>query len=124
MAMEGKLVNRNGKLFVLYQTSSYSKPEITYMWWLIESVKGNSYHCDRPEEGDIAVYQSDGRTWQTRRPDTHRSTGTVWTVGDGNTKADHVETVSAPSPKVRNGIEIRWHEGRYEKLLKKGWVPA
>jgi hypothetical protein len=124
MAMQGKLVSRNGALFVLYETSHDSEPKITFMWWKVESTKGNPYHCERPEPGDIAVYQSDGRTWQTRRPDTHRSSGSITTVGDGNTKADHVETVSAPSPKVRGGVQTRWYQGRWEKLLKKGWVAA
>ncbi len=29
-----------------------------------------------------------------------------------------------PSPKVRNGIATRWIDGRWEKCLKRGWVPA
>lgn len=119
MSMVGKLVDRNGKLYVLYETAHDSEPKITFLWWLVERTTGNPYHCDRPEPGDVATYRSDG-TWSTHRPDTCRSTGSVY-VG-GSAQAAHKETVSAPSPKVRAGIEVRWYQGRYEKLLKKGWV--
>lgn len=122
MSMVGKIVDRNGKLYVLYETASDSKPEITYLWWLVEKTIGNPYHCDRPEPGDVATYRSDG-TWSTHRPDTCSSSGSVYT-GHGDTKATHSETVSAPGPKVRAGIETRWYRGHWEKLLKKGWVPA
>lgn len=125
MSLTGKLVDRNGKLYVLYQSAHDSEPKITYMWWLVDKTVGNPYHCDRPEPGDIATYQSDGRTWQTRRPDTHASSGSVICQGDGNTKAEFVETVSAPDPKVRANIETRWYHGRWEKYSKvKGWIAA
>lgn len=35
------------------------------------------------------------------------------------------EEVAVPCPKVRFGLETRWHEGRWQKYLKtQGWVPA
>jgi len=42
----------------------------------------------------------------------------------GQTKS--IDTVIEPilCPKVRKGIETRWHNGRWEKLLKAGWTTA
>lgn len=42
----------------------------------------------------------------------------------GNTKAVRVEREPLPCPKVRKGIETRYRDGRWQKLLKKGWVTA
>lgn len=123
MSLTGKLVDRNGKLYVLYETAHDSEPKITFMWWLIERTVGNPYHCSRPEAGDVATHTGDG-TWSAHRADTCSSSGTVHT-GGGGVKAELVETVSAPGPKVRSNIETRWYRGRWEKYSKvKGWVPA
>lgn len=123
MSMQGKLVAREGKLCVLYETTLYSAPEMTRLWWLVENIHSNVYHCTRPDVGDLAEYRGDG-AWSTRRPDTHASSGSVST-GDGRREAIHKETHAVPPPKVRAGIETRWHEGRWQKYLKsKGWIDA
>lgn len=119
--MIGKIVSRDGKLWVLYETSRYSEPKIDFLWWEIVQTKASPYGFERPAEGDKVRYNGIGTDeWVACHPETLRVTGTVWT----RNKADKTETVSAPSPKVRAGIETRWHDGRWEKLLKKGWVPA
>lgn len=40
----------------------------------------------------------------------------------GSTKSVLFETHDVPCPKVRKGIETRWHNGRWEKLLRGGWT--
>lgn len=51
----------------------------------------------------------------------YRLRGKVRT-GGGSVEAAHVETIPVPPPKVRAGIETRWKDGRWERLLKRGWV--
>lgn len=120
MAMEGTLKNRNGKLYVLYTYDEYSEPYRQFIWYRVLESRGSGYG-DRPEAGDVAT-SSRGGEWQTHDPSTHRATGSVST-GTGSTQAETVERVSV-SPPTAGGKELRWHDGRWEKLLAKGWVPA
>lgn len=118
--MEGTLKSRNSKLYVLYTSDEYSEPFRQYLWWRVLETRGTGYG-ERPEAGDIAT-SSGGGEWRTRNPSTHRSTGTVST-GTGSTQAETVERVSIPPPST-GGKELRWRNGRWEKLSAKGWVPA
>jgi hypothetical protein len=118
--MEGTLKSRDGKLYVLYTYDEYSEPYRQYLWWRVLEIRGTGYG-ERPETGDIATSEGGGG-WRTRNPATHRSTGSVST-GTGSTQAETVERVSIHPPAV-GGKELRWRDGRWEKLLAKGWVPA
>lgn len=120
MTMEGSLKSRNGRLYVLYTYDENSAPFRQYMWWPVLEARGSGYG-DAPEAGDIAASVGGGE-WRTRNPLTHRSTGSVST-GTGSTQAETVERVSVNPPPAR-GKELRWHAGRWEKLMAKGWVPA
>lgn len=120
MAMEGTLKSRNGRLYVLYTSDEYNAPFRQYLWWRVLETHGTGYG-ERPEAGDIAT-STGGGGWRTRNPSTHRSTGSVST-GTGSTQAETVERVSLNPPSA-GGKELRWHEGRWEKLMAKGWVPA
>ena len=40
------------------------------------------------------------------------------------TKPLDVVRVAVPCPKVRKGIPVRWESSHWQKLLKRGWVPA
>jgi hypothetical protein len=42
----------------------------------------------------------------------------------GTTKPIHAESTPVPCPRVRKGIRVRWESGRWQKLLKSGWVTA
>jgi hypothetical protein len=118
--MEGTLKSRDGKLYVLYTSDEYSEPYRQYAWWRVLEIRGTGYG-ERPEAGDIATSEGGGG-WRTRNPSTHRSTGSVST-GTGSTAPEMVERVSINPPTV-GGKELRWRDGRWEKLLAKGWVPA
>lgn len=120
MAMEGTLKNRNGKLYVLYAYDEFSEPFRQFIWYPVLQTRGSGYG-DRPEDGDVAM-SSGGGEWKTHRPLTHRATGSVST-GSGSTQAESVERVSLNPPST-GGKELRWHDGRWEKLMVRGWVPA
>jgi hypothetical protein len=82
--------------------------------------RGTGYG-DRPEDGDVAT-STGGGEWRTRNPSTHRSTGSV-SIGTGSTPAETVERVEVHPP-AAGGKQLRWHDGRWEKLLARGWVSA
>lgn len=117
--MEGKLVSRDDALWVLYETTEDAEPKLHHLWWKVESIAGTGY--ERPEDGDDVKYRGDGY-WTVTRPDNHRHCGTVHT-GSGSTKAHRRVVTSVSCPQTR-GKETRWNQGRWEKLLKRGWVPA
>ena len=120
MAMQGTLKSRNGKLYVLYTYDEFSEPFRQYMWWRVLETRGTGYG-ERPQDGDSAT-STGGGTWKTHDPSTHRATGSV-TTGTGSTQAESVERVSLNPPST-GGKELRWHDGRWEKLMARGWVPA
>jgi len=120
MAMVGTLKSRNGKLYVLYTSDEYSEPFRQYLWWRVLETHGTGYG-ERPEAEDIAT-STGGGGWRTRNPSTHRSTGSVST-GTGSTQAETVERVSI-NPPPAGGKELRWRDGRWEKLMAKGWASA
>jgi len=120
--MQGTIVERNGKLYVCKIDSAWSIPERITMYWPVAESSGNPYNGNRPGPGDIATYQRS--CWTTTAPAGFPSTGSVRCVGNGNTPAEIVEKSPILAPKVRKGIETRYHEGRWQKLLKSGWVNA
>jgi len=118
--VEGTLKSRDGKLYVLYVYDESSEPFRQYLWWRVLETRGTG-RGDRPEVEDIAT-STYGGEWRTRNPSTHRSTGSVST-GTGSTQAEVVERVSVPPP-AAGGKQLRWQDGRWEKLLARGWAPA
>jgi len=118
--MEGTLKTRDGKLYVLYVYDESDAPFRQCSWWRVTETHGTGYG-DRPEAGNLATSTGGGQ-WRTRNPSTHRSTGSVST-GTGSTRAEIVERVDVPPP-TTGGKQLRWRDGRWEKLLAMGWVPA
>lgn len=121
--MIGRIAQQRGALFVLYESTSDGRPELHRMWWRVVSLTGNPYSAERPSPGDVATYRGEG-TWSTHHGETHRTTGSVCT-GSGSAPASSTEIVPVPVPRVRAGIETRWHQGEWQKYTKaKGWVRA
>lgn len=50
--------------------------------------------------------------------------GYLYLLNGGSTRPIKYETFPIPCPKVRKGIETKWLQGRWAKLLKSGWVSA
>lgn len=120
MTMEGKLKSRSGKLYVVYSTTEYGKPERVTMWWLVVQATGNRYNANRPSDGDTATSSGYGGGWNTHG--SNGSSGGVAT-GDGRTQAEFIERSPVLPPAAR-GKELRWNSGRWEKLMARGWEPA
>ena len=105
----------------------HDKPKKTVWVWPLSHWKIGGMGCGRVEDaigkdatsrgGTVSVYLGNG---------THL---TAWMPEGDQTKALTVEEVDIPCPKVRAGMETRWHSwghpGRWEKYTKtKGWIPA
>ena len=117
MAMQGRLVDRNGALHVLYQTTFDQEPVRRSLYWKVIATAGNPYGHERPAAGDSVSYSGSGR-WAV----TNRKAGGVST-GDGSTDAAFVEDAPVPPPQSR-GKELRWYQGRWQRSSAKGWIDA
>jgi hypothetical protein len=122
--LRGTMVRLDGKLVIRYETANWSEPTRVIMYyplsedrssgapWRLEgrAVVSTGYGEWRgaPEDPDF---------WQLRN-------ATAVALNGDKTEAVKVEREPIPCPKVRAGIQTRWHEGRWEKLMKKGWVAA
>ena len=122
--MQYRIHFRDGRVFVACSFGLSDEPKVRHLAWptSIDERTAKAYDvrdgepCERVDGG---VY----RLMEHRRPG-----GDYLTVrlrDGGETLAEHDVVVSAPSPKVRRGVEVRWYCGQWEKYLKtKGWVTA
>lgn len=117
----GVLAMRNGKLFVACVIRLENEPRQRRLWWPVVAAVGNSYNGLRPQVDDIARSRDDA--WQTSRPGDQASSGSVLTPR--NVQASFVDEESVSCPKVRKGIEVRWHQGAWQKYSRiHGWIAA
>jgi len=120
MSLVGRLAERDGALFVVYETHNFTEPVRVRLWWRVDRVVRDPYNGRSPEPGDVA--RSIGsNVWRCSR-EGEFSTGEV--IFSGTTQAAYDERDPVPCPPVRRGVETRWRNGLWEKRLKKGWVPA
>lgn len=84
--MNGILRERDGHLFVVYETHMDSAPTLRRMWWRVQATKGNSYNAQRPEAGDTVT--SSGDHWNAYR-EGQGSKGSVYFPG--SQKAEFIE---------------------------------
>jgi hypothetical protein len=121
MALQGKIIAlEHSKFGFEYVTTDYNKPERIRQVWPIASLKSEGMSYCRVDEaigkpasitdGRVSCYLGNGN----------------WVRGElsnlGQTASLSIEITPIPCPKCRR--ETRWHNGAWQKLMKKGWVPA
>jgi hypothetical protein len=114
MTITGKLKIRNGQLYVLYIYNEFAEPFRQRLWWRVLEVHRNGYYAVDPAPEDELTYLRGG----------HWRAGNRYTVVTAdNPEADLVERERVPPPPSR-GKALRWNDGRWERLLRTGWVAA
>ena len=121
--LTGKLAERNGALFVVYESPLENTPKLHRFWWKVHQVAGNAWNAYRPEVGDTLRKSQGQNEWNASREGVASSTGSIWFPA--GLPATHIEEIDVPCPKVCKGIETRWYQGAWQKYSKsKGWIPA
>ncbi len=120
--MQGTLVERDGKLYVLYSSPCTLTPELCKSWYRV--LRCDNYCAYAPLPGDRVhdVYPGIWNAFRDGGRDGGAHTGTV--IVDEKATPEHFSREPIPPPKVRGGKELRWYRGQWEKLMAKGWVAA
>lgn len=119
MSLIGRLIQYDREtLAVEYESTFTGEPKMIRQIWPIGSYRltGMSY-CTLQDaigkpatirDGAVSVYLGNG----------NHLNGNL--VNGGSTQSIKTETLDVPRPKCR--VETRWKNGRWEKLLRTGWV--
>lgn len=120
------VVREGYKLFVRFESIADSTPERVVGYWPVSEDRSigawQLEGCiveDRAYQGVFSIKPGvEGQDfWRLKQ-------FKAVLVHNGRTEAERIERTPIPAPKVKRGIEIRWYEGRWQKLLKRGWVDA
>jgi hypothetical protein len=112
---------RDGKAYAVSELTFSSDPMRRRLWFLLDVDP-----C-RVKDGSPAHYNSSVQRWGIALAPFGLGSQ-VRALGDknehGSTIAAIIEDEPIPCPRVRKGTETRWNgtAGRWEKLLKAGWV--
>lgn len=110
---------RDGWLCVRDVSCMWDEPVVLRHWWPARAepwVRNKDWHGKRAYRHAAGWYQvevGDGFV----RPDVRLKDG-------GSTQAMFTERWPVPKPRVSSGVQTRFRNARWEKLLKKGWVSA
>ena len=117
------LVEIDGSLYVRYPDYDYFKPIMHVLYWPtgLKAYDFRAYDYELPAElADLGggAYQLPRKTYGGYGPVVRLTNG-------GQTKAEKIEHIDVPCPKVRKGVQTRWERGHWQKYLKtSGWVAA
>lgn len=119
MSMRGKCLQEGSGIFVVYQTTRHAEPLLDRLWWPVDTTRSVGAHRLVGHEV-VASHSSEPFRIAPEDPDfwqLNRFTAYV----DPRAQARKVETEQVLAPKVRKGTLTRWHQGRWQRLLKSGW---
>jgi hypothetical protein len=119
--LRGKIIDM-GKGKLGFEHTSYDSREPVaqvMVWEMLEAACSGYSWCEQGQaigreasiaDGVVSCYLGQGNYVRCYLPER------------GSTKATMVRSESVPCPKVRKGIETRWRDGRWQKLLRAGWT--
>ena len=130
--VKGTVVRRDGRLYVQHTDNLWSQPVQVIQYWPIEERLSRA--ASRLEGFTVVDHMGRGefqleygaaleRLGDTMEYHQLKECKAVLPHG-GRTQSEFREEIPIPCPRVRKGIETRYECGRWEKLLRKGWVPA
>ena len=120
-------VLEHGRILIRETTLMQNEPTMMIHYWPTRfgrQVLVNPFATEHDKTEDIQVERDGHYGYLLRFPGCG-----FWSESplQGDQKAMRVDTEPYPCPKVRKGIETRYHYGRWEKYLKsskRGWIPV
>jgi hypothetical protein len=121
MALHGTFVEIKPDQFGFESTHTlYNEPKRVRQVWALSAVRTSGYSYCRIQD---AIGKP--ATCTDARVNCYLGQGnSVAAVidGGGSAKAIIHEILPVPRPKCR--VETRWYDGQWQKLTRKGWIPA
>ena len=118
--MNPKIVQCQGKWCIKNYYNLYNEPKISICHWPIGKIS---------QRVDLSFYEGHEVTSRghsgiyTLRIAPYQYVD-LYLIDMSKTQSIETTIEDIPCPKVRKGIETRFENGRWEKLLKSGWKPA
>ena len=123
MALHGNLIVCGKSYGIEVPSYHLSEPKKTVHVWVLDTWhivgmvgKTEADAIGKPatlQDGRVSVYLGEGTYLRGELAEL------------GSTKAISVTTTEVPRPKVRKGMELRWHNYMWQKYIKsKGWIEA
>ena len=109
--LHGTIDKIGNDLYVKYVDTLWSEPTQKTLWWKILRVERRPMGATFPAVGDALTSFTPER-WVARD---------YAVYVDSRAQAARETHTPVPCPPSR-GKPTRWHEGRWERLLAKGWV--
>ena len=114
------ILRQQGKEWVVeYRTTVYSAPVWQITTWRVTGIRREAHYGPAPDMVDGLTVDSirDRDAWQAYA---HGNYLVLETEHNGTRREEPY-----PCPKVRRGVEMRYHDGVWQKYLKtQGWVSA
>ena len=117
--MKKTIVKHKGQWCIKDGFPAYDKPEMIVHHWPIGNIR--PYIDISSYEGHEVNSRQSYSGVYTLRIAAYQYVD-IYLTDLGKTKSIDTITIKIQCPKVRKGIETRWYNGRWEKLLKSGWV--
>jgi hypothetical protein len=117
--MTVKLERIKGELYFVSEWNEHAEPYRHVLKWKAEG------HCFRvPDEalGKWYATRSFGANIEVSVDCGPHGRIEVWITGSG--KAESVERIPVPQPKIRAGLRVRWRDGWQKETKREGWVAA
>jgi len=114
------VIEEKGTHYFVRANTGWNEPKIAYAWFPIYNIDCHASVFVGKLLDDLGIY---GRL-------SEYALGFEDSLGGrrcklrirSDIKPVKIEFTDAPRPKVRKGVEVRWNDGAWEKLLKRGWV--
>lgn len=119
--MNPKIVKCQGRWCIRSPYNMYNEPKMSICHWPIGKTSQRidlSYYEGNevtPRHGYSGIYALKIAPYQ------HVD---LYLIDMGKTQSIETTIEDIPCPKIRKGIETRFENGRWEKLLKSGWKPV
>jgi hypothetical protein len=117
-----RLVNFNGRLFIRWDDISSDEPVLVRLFYPIGLRTSDRFEVSEFPADGFEAHKDGPGTYSVRiLPHVYSR----WAlINGGQTVPEYNERLPIPCPKVRKGIETRWRNGEWVKLLKTGWMRA
>lgn len=119
MSMNVRLEKIGPEIYIVHEWLEYTEPFKQVCKWKVE---GQAFRIPEESIGIALVMRPYGAMQGVRVPAGPFGGIDLYIAGDQ--KADIVERLPVPQPKVRAGLRVKWNNGWKKETKREGWIAA